>query len=324
MNTLRVFAFAAAVLPAAALSLGTAGCSGATEQPHTSASALGKAPVGEGTHGPVRIVGAALGEVPLRPEQRAKLEILVKDADARHASGLVARKELMAAFADQVERGAIDRAALAPKIEAAKGEAMRLRPEDLAALDQVHAILDKEQRAAFVSALEDELRGAMRGGGHHGEHGKKGRHGRGEDAKDEASHEDRGAGFWRMKALAEEMKLTDAQRDQVKEKLKTLHEAHAEGREEGRQEGRRATKREGFARMRQAKEALESFKNDDFKAQASFGALAPGADRAGVTNAARMLDVAEAILPVLTPEQRKVAADHLRAFAAKGVLPQAR
>ena len=234
----------------------------------------------------------------------------MKDADARHASGLAARKELMTAFADQVERGAIDRAALAPKIEAAKGEAQRLRPEDLAALDQVHAILDKEQRATFVSALEDEIKGAMRGG-----HGRKGRHGKGGE-KGEA-HEG-GAGFWRMKALADEMKLEGAQRDQIKEKLKALHEALGEGDGAGKHRGR-----EGFARMRQAKDALERFKNDDFKAQASFGALA---DRADGTKADRMIDVAEAILPVLTPEQRKIAADHLRAFAAaaKGEVPAAR
>jgi Spy/CpxP family protein refolding chaperone len=310
MNTLRVFAFSAALLPVSLATLGVlaTGCSGATEQPHTSASALGKAPVGEGTHGPVRIVGAALGEVPLRPEQRAKLEVLVKDADARHASGLVARKDLMTAFADQVERGAIDRAALAPKIEAATGEAQRLRPEDLAALDQAHAILDKEQRAAFVDALEDEIKGAMRGG-----HGRKGRHGKGGERGE--AHE-AGAGLWGMKALADEMKLESAQRDQIKEKLKALHEAHDAGEGAGKRGGR-----EGFARMRQAKDALESFKSDDFKAQASFGALA---NRADGTKAERMFDVAEAVLPILTPEQRKVAADHLRAFAAKGEVPGAR
>lgn len=301
---LAILAFVT-VVPASALALG---CSGATEQPHTSASALAKAPVGETTHGPVRLVGAALGEVPLRPDQRAKLETVLKDADARHAGGLAARKDLMTAFADQVERGQIDRAALAPKIEAARGEAQRLRPEDLAALDQVHAILDKEQRAAFVDALEDEIKDAFRG--RHGKgHGRgKAKDGEGHPRKGHDGHDGaEGPGFWRMKQLAEELKLTDTQKDEIKTKLKALKEKHAK---DGGEHG----PREHFARMRQAKQALERFKDDDFKA-ASLGGLAPAADG---QRAERMFDMAEAVVPVLTPEQRKVAADRLRAFAAKG------
>lgn len=298
MKTLRILAFAAVLVPAAAL---VAGCSGATsEQPHTSASALAKAPVAEGAHGPIRIVGAALGEVPLRPDQRTKLEALAKEAETRHASVAAARKDLVLAFADQVERGSVDRAALQPKIDAVKASAEKVRPDDLAAIDQMHALLDKEQRAAFVSALEDEVKATFRGK-HHGKHGK--------GEKDEA----RGP-FGHLRQLAADLQLSDAQKDTIKEKLKALREQH-EGGEKGH------GFREGFGRMRAAKQALESFENDDFKA-ASLKDLVD-AQKAEV-RAQHMLDVADAVLPVLTPEQRKTAAEKLRAFADRGELPAAR
>lgn len=290
MKHLRIVAFAAALVPVAVLA---AGCSGATEQPHTSATALSKAPIGEGTHGPVRLVGQALGEVALRPDQRTKLEAIAKEAEARHASVQGARKDLMLAFADQVEKGAIDRAALQPRIDAAKAGEGAVRPQDLAALDQVHAILDKDQRAAFVEALEDEIKGAFKGK-HHGKKGK------GEAA----------VGFGHMKQLARDLNLSDAQKDQIKDKLRALHESREKDGEHG--------KRGGFGKMRQAKQALESFANDDFRA-ASLAAALPAHD----DHAARMLDAAEAVLPVLTPEQRKIAAEKLRAFASRGDVPAA-
>ncbi len=299
---LRSFAPFAFVLALAPVSASLVACSGATEQPHTSASAVTKAPLGETTHGAVHVVGAALGDVALRADQRAKLETILKDADARHASSSGPRKELVLAFADQVERGSIDRAALAPKIDAAKAGGQKVRPEDLAALDQVHAILDKEQRAAFVDALEDHIKDAWRGKRAHG--GKEG-HG-GKDAP---------AGMWRMKQMAERLQLTDAQKDQIKEKMKAQHAAHEKGGGKG-EHGKRG--RHGG--LRQAKQALESFKNDDFKAQSLGDALGGGADK-GSAHLTRMIDVAEAVLPVLTPEQRKIAAEELRGFAARGDVP---
>jgi Spy/CpxP family protein refolding chaperone len=295
------FAPLAFVLALAPVSASLVACSGATEQPHTSASAMTKAPLGDGTHGPVRVVGAALGDVALRADQRAKLETILKDADARHAATSGARKELVLAFADQVERGSIDRAALAPKIDAVKADGQKVRPEDLAALDQVHAILDKDQRAAFVDALEDHIKESWRG-----------KHGRGEKG---GKGKDGPTGMWRMKQMAERLQLTEAQRDQIKEKLKALHAAHEKDGEKG-EHGKHG--RHGG--LRQAKQALESFKNDDFKAASLGDALGGGAGK-GAPHATRMIDVAEAVLPVLTPEQRKIAADELRGFAARGDVP---
>ena len=100
-------------------------CGGSVEHsPQTSAAAATKAPIGTNTHGFVKVVGDALGEVALRPEQRTEIEKLAQDAEARHAPMFEGRKELMLAFADQIERGTIDKAALQPKIDRVIGRAV--------------------------------------------------------------------------------------------------------------------------------------------------------------------------------------------------------
>src|SRR5689334_6609299 len=141
-------------------SLALGGCSGQVEQtaPQTSASALSKAPVGANTHGFVKVVGEALGEVPLRPDQRTELEKLAADAEARHSSLVGIRKDLMLAVADQIEKGSIDRAALQPKIDQAVAAMEKSRPEDRAAIVRVHDLLDTQQRNAFVDALQQQFK----------------------------------------------------------------------------------------------------------------------------------------------------------------------
>src|SRR5947209_2008630 len=101
------------VMVATALAVGSfsiAACGGSVaEQPQTAQSAATKAPVAQNAHGPVKMIGAALGEVALRPEQRTEIEKLASDAEARHATGSTARKDLMEALAAQVDAGKIDR-----------------------------------------------------------------------------------------------------------------------------------------------------------------------------------------------------------------------
>lgn len=311
MKHVRSLSVAPLVLALAFGSLGALGCSGTVEQaPQTSASAMTKAPVGATTHGAVKMVGEALGEVPLRPEQRAELEKLAQEADARHASMLQARKQLVLAFADQVESGSLDKAALQPKIDAMKGEMAKVRPADSAALARVHAILDPEQRNAFVDALEAQMkakRGEWKHGkGHHQGHG--GKH-----------------GLAGMKQLADDLKLTEEQREQIKEQIKdamrSAHAARAADDDEGGERGPRGWKamRE---RAHEGKKALESFRGETFDADA----LSRAADLHGraAEMEQRFFGVAEKIVPILTPEQRKLAADKLRAMAtqAPGALPR--
>ncbi|HSO40379.1 MAG TPA: hypothetical protein VLT33_47965 [Labilithrix sp.] len=276
-------------------SLAATGCGGSVEQPQTQASAAAKAPVAPQTHGVVKMFGEALGEVALRPDQRTELEKLAVATDARHAAMADGKKELMLALADQVEKGSIDRAALQPKVDRIVADLEKGRPEDAAALARMHAILDHEQRNAFVDALESRFKGKHHGGRHHGG-GEQG----------EAEHGERGGrmgGMHAMKQLAEDLKLTDDQKSQIKDALKGAHEGHSF--------------KEAHERMGEGKKALESFRGDTFDPKTA--APSPEALRArAAIGSSRFIGLAEKVVPILTPDQRKVAAEKVRGMAASG------
>src|SRR5208283_2970917 len=94
------------------------GCGGTTAGQAVTIPGAVRAPVAQSAHGQVKLIGEALADVPLTPEQRADIEKLAADADVRHEGARAARKELMLAIAAQIEAGAIDRAGLQPRIDA--------------------------------------------------------------------------------------------------------------------------------------------------------------------------------------------------------------
>lgn len=308
MKNIRSFVVAIAL---GAGSLVTVGCGGSVEQPQTQASAVSKAPVAQSSHGVVKMFGAALGEVALRPDQRAELEKLAVAADARHAAMADGKKELMLAIADQIEKGAIDKTALQPKIDRIVADLEKGRPEDSASLARMHAILDPEQRNAFVDALEHQFKGRHHGGkgGHHGKgkqhDGAKGEKGEtGEAAEKGDHHAGPMGGMHAMKQLAEELKLTDEQKSQIKDALKTAHEGHSF--------------REMHERMSEGKKALESFRSDKFDPNAAAPPPEQLRARAAI-GSSRAITVVEKVLPILTPDQRKLAAEKLRGMANAGM-----
>lgn len=164
------------------LALAALGCSASAHQP-PAAGATQQAIATE-QPGPLRAVGQAFAEVPLSPEQRARIEVLFRATESRHAEAWKgstnARKDLLLALADQVQAGAIDKAALAPKLEAAAAPWRKAHEADRAALVDLHAALTPEQRKAFAEAFNPGKMG-------HGEHakGKRGDHAKGEHAKGE-------------------------------------------------------------------------------------------------------------------------------------------
>jgi len=272
-------------------------CGGTVETPQTSSNAATKAPVGQNTHGFVKVAGEALGEVPLRTDQRSELEKLATETDQRHASLADGRKELATTIADMIEKGTIDRTALQPKIDRVVADFEKNRPADQAALARVHAILDPEQRNAFVDALEKKMHEAR------GEH-----------------HKGPG-GFGHMMKLADELKLTEAQRDQIKDVLKEAHKQNGgPGGEHHEWKGRNFGGEAGeHGGPHGRKGPLESFRSDKFDANA----VGPHADAKQhvAEGTTRMLGLAEKILPILTPEQRKIAADKIRTMSANGETP---
>jgi len=295
MKNARTFALA---LVLSAGSLAAIGCGGTVEQPQTQASAASKAPIGQNTHGLVKVVGEALGEVNLRPDQRVELEKLAAAAEARHVAMHDGRKELALAVADQVEKGALDRTALQPKIDRVVAELEKSRPEDKQAFAKVHALLDNEQRNQFVDALEAKFKH----GGHHGHKGDKSKHGpKGEHVGGEVEQHSL-KGPHGMRQLAEDLKLTDDQKDKIKDVFKAQMSA---------QNGH--SFKDMHERMSQGKKSLDSFRTDKLDVEG----IAPPIDKAKA-GSGHFLDVAEKILPVLTPEQRKIAADKIRDIANKG------
>jgi hypothetical protein len=235
--------------------------------------------------GPAKLVLAALGDVPLRAQQRATIEQMAKDAEARHEGVRAAREALALAVADQIQAGAIDRAALQPKIDALTAAMDKAGPADRAAFEKLHALLDPDQRVAFVDAMK------AHGPGEHGG----------------------GEGMDRMKQLGDELKLTDEQRGKIRELMTAeWHGNHGPpggGDHHGPPGG-------GMHREGPGGKLLEAFKTDHFV----FDEVAPPPDAKEMMGKGgdRMLHLAEIVLPILTPEQRTILAGKIRDQAKSG------
>jgi Spy/CpxP family protein refolding chaperone len=267
------------------------GCSGGVATDPPTVSALGqaaaavdepvtRAPIGATTHGKVKRIGDALGQVDLRADQRASLEALALQAEARQAPTLKARDDLAATIASQVEAGAIDHAALQPKIDALVAAMRAQQPGDRAAFESVHAILDPPQREAFVEAMRSSFHGMFNGGAP-GEQGAKKEHG---------GHP---LAHW-----ATDLGLSE---DQVSTLRTLIHAGMAEHHGEFK---------EGMGR---GHALLEAFTADTFH----FDDVQPAEDPAvHVTKmTSHVLDLADKALPLLTPGQRSLAAAKVREHA---------
>jgi hypothetical protein len=257
------------------LALPALGCGGsvASGQPVAADSAAIRAPVAQGAHGPLKVLGAALGDVQLRSTQRLEIEKMAVDAETRHADGRAARKDLMLAIAAQIAAGSIDRTSLQPKIDALVAALQKAQPDDRAAFEHLHAILGSDQRVAFVDALEARAHGRLRQ-------------------------------MWAkrpMQEWADDLKLTDDQRSQLKtlfkQRFAAAHAAH-----DGAPWG--------GGLMRRGAKILEAFKQDRFV----MDEVIPAADvsHGAAAMSDRVIGMAELALPILTPEQRAIAAQKLR------------
>jgi Spy/CpxP family protein refolding chaperone len=104
-----------------------------------------------------------------------------------------------------------------------------------------------------------------------------------------------------LRRWASDLKLTDQQTDQIRDALKAKFA------------GQREAMKEQFRSMReQGKKMLEAFRQDQFTLDTNAPLF--GRDKAE-HRIERMLEVAEVAVPVLTPEQRAIAAQKLRTGA---------
>jgi Spy/CpxP family protein refolding chaperone len=110
----------------------------------------------EGSHSAEGVIRDVLGQLNLRQDQQSEVDKLLSDAKARHEPVRAAKRELMGALADQVERGDIDRCALNPQISKIASAVAKAYPEDRAAFEKFHSILDPDQRTKFVDAMKEK------------------------------------------------------------------------------------------------------------------------------------------------------------------------
>jgi Spy/CpxP family protein refolding chaperone len=278
-----------ALLLSLALAAPALGCGGgvASEPVTTAESATTRAPVAQSSRGPLRIVGDALGQVPLTASQRTQIEKLAADAEARHVESHAARKDLMLAVADQVQAGRIDRAALQPRIDALAAALGKAQPADRASFEQLHALLSTEQRATFVDAIEARVDG-------HGDW----------------THRRQA-----MKQWADDLKLTEDQKAQIRSALRARF--HASDADHGVREPSEHGGEHPWAEAgRHGAKVLAAFKQDRFV----MDEVAPPRDltQAAAKMSEHLLGVADTVLPLLTPEQRTIAAQKIREKAAAG------
>jgi Spy/CpxP family protein refolding chaperone len=244
--------------------------------------------VGARTHGALRLIGEALGEVRLRPDQHSRVQQLIQDAELRHAETELAEKQLAQATAGQVERGHFDRAALQPFLEQLGDAAAKNQVADRDALEQLHAILGASQRAQFVDALRARI------------------HGRASEGRQErAAHRESRETDHRFSKWAEDLELTDVQKARIRRALLARWGEHR---------GERLRAEQPFEEMRaKADDILEAFKGVRFAMNEVTQPIDVRARTAQVLT--RKLDIVETVLPILTPDQRALAAAKIRAQA---------
>jgi Spy/CpxP family protein refolding chaperone len=248
------------------------GCGGSTAAEQAAAiPGASRAPVAQSTHGQIKLVADALGDVPLTAAQRSEIENLATDAETRRSGVRDARRDLMLVLADEIAAGTIDRQALKPKIDAVAAAVQSIQPADRAAFERLHALLAPDQRVAFVDALEARIHDRF---GHAGQ-------------------------LHPMKQWAEDLKLTDDQRDQIRA---AMRQGFASARESGQGHF--------WAGRRQGVKLLDAFKTDQF----SMDQVAPVLDvgQRATAMSERFVDIATRVLPILTPEQRTIAAGKIR------------
>jgi Spy/CpxP family protein refolding chaperone len=229
-------------------------------------------------HGP-GLLGEALKLDTLSPDQRAAIEGLIRQHRDARIPVRAADAKVLTTLAEQVGRSSIDHDALAPALQAERVAGVAEGTVERDVLGRLHTLLTPAQRSQLVDALDANKA--------HGEH---------------RAHEGRGqrdAGWLGGHAM-EGLSLTPEQKSQIAGNLRAERSTADEDSGRGpaaRQDDRR----------RERRQALETFRGDSF-------------DPAVVVRVEHRGERAEhlmrAMIPVLTPSQRAMVADRLRARAA--------
>lgn len=301
-------------LAAAALGLGligAAGCNAATspegasapEEPvaaQAAAAQPGDRPDAPPFGGPAAIFLHEVDELSLRADQRQAVDAIRARLREQGAGMREAHAKLDAELVRAVRDGKIDRGKLQPLTDAVDQAAARMRPAMEQALDDLHGALDASQRKELLDAVQEK---AERGPGPRGPRG--GPHGM-HDGPPHGMHDGPPHGMrgGPLAMLARDLDLTEEQEAAIRAQMDRLKAEH-----EAEMAARKGDPHERRARMRERMEAFAAaFEGDDFSAKD----FAPPADGPmGKPSAGRMIGLLEALMPVLSAEQRARLADHI-------------
>lgn len=109
-------------------------------------------------YGPVAHIADALAKVGLNEEQRAAAEKLGKEVAEKEKAVVDAREGLKVALAKQLKEGKIDEQALEHEIDALVKAREAASPALRKAVENLHGILNEEQRGDFVDALKSRMK----------------------------------------------------------------------------------------------------------------------------------------------------------------------
>jgi Spy/CpxP family protein refolding chaperone len=232
------------------------------------------------------LLGAALKLDSLTADQRAAIEKLIASRKAAGVPVRQAEAQLLTILAQQVEQAKIDPQGLSASVHAEQNASNAKVAAGRDALAQLHAILSAAQRQQLVDRIEQARHG------HEGDERGKGREAH------EGGHEGPGhGGRWLGRALD----LTPGQEAQIRANLEAERngapDAHAGHGGHGGERGK----------------LLEGFRGDAFDPSTFVTAHVRGV---GIER------LAEAAVPVLTPEQRATLANLLRQRAAHESAPK--
>jgi Spy/CpxP family protein refolding chaperone len=288
-STALAFVLAASIV---SLSACSASQTGGGESTATTTNTTTVAPLTTVVNGRNKVFANALAQVALRADQRATIEQMAKDAEARALPERQARAALSLAIADQVQGGTIDKVALQPKVDAITAAHVSARPAERSAFEKLHDLLMPDQRASFVTAMQANA-ASHQGARAEGPHG-------------------------HMQKWATELGLTQPQQDQIRQLLQARRQGQLAGAATGTDEQANAVQgqpgSQPHAMHQQMKSTLEAFKGETF----SMDQVAPIQNEKPMAHAlgGHMLDVLETALPILTAEQRTLAATKLRQRAS--------
>jgi Spy/CpxP family protein refolding chaperone len=261
------------------------GASATSQPPPNSQSAeLAEGDEHRGQHhgGVLMLIAVSIKDLDLGPAERTTIEKIRADLLAKMEPARAAGRDLANTLADGVAVGAVDHAKADSAINKLVIQVQGLHDASVAALNQLHAALNAQQRAALIDDVQS--------------HWEKWKEAHGRDEQDDHQHR---SGY--LLALVSQLGLTKEQGEKIKANF---------------QERMKANPQEHLHKEVQdhLQAFASAFKGETFNAKSLTGAKAANGHMArwGATRRARFL---EAAAPVLTPEQRTKLAQTIRDHA---------